>query len=412
MRQEYRYTIVPAIKRSLKGKTLTKVDNSLTDKAVNQMLVDLLGVPGQSAGKAQAKLENSIQNGTSTSAYSSAQANPVEAAEAKSSGSAGTAAAAGIGLIRDILGYVYAEHAANKAYERQNEYYDNHLSMQAKVNEYQEAGLNPMGLAGAGVGATSAPSVQQAQAPSTNAATEVLSALLNYKIQQRQIGVAEERNRITEKGIDSQIALREEQRLYQEKVNAWYDTLQMANLEKTEADTTKALAEAATEEQKSALLYQQAIAEYIRNKYAEQYNQGIIALQQAELRYKESATAENYARVKEINQHVQNMVLEGALTVAKTENMQQVTKNLGINEQMLRFNQEHQRADKTWQRIGQTIQSVQGITGAAANIFSCFTHIPAPPSSWQSNTYADAPAYMSTPSAYGTYGYSTGAMLD
>lgn len=76
------------------------------------------------------------------------------------------------------------------AYQRQNEFYNSHLSMPAKVKEYQDAGLNPMGLASAGVGATSAPSVQQA-APAVDLATSLVPSLLEYRAKMRELDIQE-----------------------------------------------------------------------------------------------------------------------------------------------------------------------------------------------------------------------------
>lgn len=362
-----RYYNLPPAYITGKGKKLT---GDFTDKLLNEMLYDLLGKPGVSAGKAQnsitANAGSSGMSGDSTSMYTAAQQDTYSGA-----GAGGTALGAGIGLIRDLIGYAHADKAAKVAYNRQNEFYDNHLSMAAKVDEYKEAGLNPMGLAGAGVGATSAPSVQQAETPQADAAVQVLGELLNYKAKMKQISVQE-------KGIDAQIEERIARAENIRKMNEWFDINQMASLKRVEADTNRLVAVAQTEEQKAALLFQQSVAQFIQNKYADEYNANMVALQQAELAYKESATAENYARIREINQHVQNMVLEGALTVAKTESMQATTKVLGIKADMLQFDKEHQRGNLIWQRVGQTISMVQGVTGSVANIFSCFTPLPKP----------------------------------
>lgn len=78
----------------------------------------------------------------------------------------------------------YNRQQAEQAYEWQNEFYNNHLSMPAKVQEYKDAGLNPMSLASAGVGATSAPNTQQA-APAVNP-MELLGNILGVINQTKQ----------------------------------------------------------------------------------------------------------------------------------------------------------------------------------------------------------------------------------
>jgi len=388
-----------SVKRDIRA-GVNRIDGDYTMQAVNGMLYELLGNPGVSAGKSKLAPVNtsSASSGSSPSAYSSAQMDTsVQSAALSSSGGGATAAGALINLVSTIGTMYYNDMAAKTAYQRQNEFYDNHIGMPAKVQEYQDAGLNPMALAGSGPGATSAPSVQPAAGADMSGLTSILGALLNYKAKMKDIEVRE-------KGIDAMVAERAERTIQLHKINEWFETNQMANLGKIEAETTRALAQASTEEQKSALLYQQAVAEYIRNKYADAYEQSILKLREAEVAYKNSATAENYARVTEINQHVQNMVLEGALIVAKTQNMNQVTKNLGIREDMLKFNKEHLKADKVWQRIGQTISAVQGASGAVANVFSCFTPIPSPAFKSGASQNLNYPNYGSSPE-YGEPGF-------
>lgn len=373
------YRLEASYKRGIRGKTLQPITNDYTMREVNSMLSRLLGTPGKNAGKAQNALSASAgtaSNGMNTSAYTSAQQasssiGSSAAAGASMGGPAGAAIGTAVGLVDTALSFL----SADIAYKRQKEFYDTRLSMPAQVSQFEEAGLNPMGLAG-GSGATSAPSVSPAD---VSGVTDVLGALLGYKAQMARIGVEQERVSAYREGVASQIALRQEQRITQEKINEWYDTNQVANLDKVESETERNLQAAATEEQKQALIFNQAIAQAIKNQYANEWERNSLALQEAELRYKESATAENYASVRVLSQKLQNMVLDAAYTVSKTENMQACTSYLGIKTDMLKFDKEHQRADKVWQRIGQAVSSVEGVTRSAANVFSCFTHIPAPP---------------------------------
>lgn len=365
-RKPIAYELEASVKRDIRA-GVNRIDGDYTMQAVNGMLYELLGTPGVSAGKSNLAPQTVYGSSGGSSAYTSAQMDlPVS-----SSGSSGGAVGSGIiGALVSLLGMAHADISAKKADERQRALYEDYYSPSAMVEQYKEAGLNPMGLAGGNTGTTTT-SGAQADTPDLGGVTSILGALLNYKARMKDIEVRE-------KGIDALVAERAERTRNLEKINEWFDTNQMANLGKIEAETSRAIAQASTEEQKAALLYQQAIAEYIRNKYADAYEQSILRLREAEIAYKSSATAENYARVNEINQHIQNMVLEGALTVAKTESMQQVTRNLGIKESMLRFDMDHQKGNLIWQRIGQSISAVQGVTGAVANVFSCFTPIPKP----------------------------------
>lgn len=241
---------------------LSKITDNYVEKSINGMLIDLLGEPGKSAGKAEPKggaYEASMgYNTPSAYDYISAQRDAAyqNAFGESSNGPAQGMdwAAQGIGLIRDIIGYGYSAWSAKKAYQRQNEYYDNHLSMPAKVAEYEAAGLNPYGLAGAGVGATSAPSVAQAQTPSADGAVSVLTALLDYKAKMKQISVEEKRVGIEQEKLP---AMLEQMFTTAEKNRAnteWYGvatqkateevSLVKANVAKVFADAEKVSAEA------------------------------------------------------------------------------------------------------------------------------------------------------------------------
>lgn len=380
--------ITPSLKRAIRGKTLKPITEDYTMKEVDRALTSLLGSPGRNAGRAQRQMESGMAARSSGVGYSAPLAadQPVTTSSIGSStasgavtgGAAGAAIGFGLGMVDTLVNYFISQHNAKQAYERQNEFYNNHLSMPAKVEEYEEAGLNPMGLAGSGAGATSAPAVQPAETPESSGLVNLLGSLLSYKAQMARVEVDRQRVDVERESVASQIALREERRITQEKINAWYDTNQVANLDKIESETARNLEIARTEQEKQALIFNQAVAQEIKNKYADTWERNALDLQQAELRYKESATAENYAAVRVANQRVQNMVLDAAYTVSKTENMQVCTSYLGIKTDMLQFDKEHQRADKIWQRIGQTISGIEGVTRSAANVFSCFTHIPTP----------------------------------
>lgn len=94
----------------------------------------------------------------------------------------------GTALGTSLGGFALNQLGAEIAFRRQNKFYNEHLSMQAKAQEYAQAGLNPMSLAGAGAGATSAPQVPQATAPDMSS---ILGTLLDYKTKQRELDIRE-----------------------------------------------------------------------------------------------------------------------------------------------------------------------------------------------------------------------------
>lgn len=108
-----------------------------------------------------------------------------------------------LGIGRDLLGYAHADKAAQVAFDRQNDFYINHMSMSAKVAEFQEAGLNPMALGSSGPGATSAPSVQAGQTPSGESAFfGLLNTLLDYKLKNRELDIADRRVDVDSRRVD------------------------------------------------------------------------------------------------------------------------------------------------------------------------------------------------------------------
>ena len=148
------YTLETAIKRAFKGKTLESISvDELTDSILKAELANILGLPGTSAGNAQLAAVQSAQE--SAGSYSSAQMDSVG-----KSGSVGSGL--GLGSRLGNAGLMVGQFALNQLsadldMRRQENFYDSHFSMQAKADEYRKAGLNPMALGGAGVGATSAP---------------------------------------------------------------------------------------------------------------------------------------------------------------------------------------------------------------------------------------------------------------
>lgn len=99
-----------------------------------------------------------------------------------------TGSGIGTALATSLGGFALNQLGAEIAFRRQNKFYNEHLSMQAKAQEYAQAGLNPMALAGAGAGATSAPQVAAASAPDMS---NILGTLLDYKTKQRELDIRE-----------------------------------------------------------------------------------------------------------------------------------------------------------------------------------------------------------------------------
>lgn len=378
--------IEAAYKRAIRDGISNPINQDYTMEAVNGMLYSLLGTPGVSAGKSglagqstQANAGGLSSNGLDTSSYTSAQ---VDTPSAGSGSGGATAAAQGVGLLRDVLSYLYSEYSAKKAYERQNEFYDNHLSMSAKAKEYEEAGLNPMALAGAGVGATSAPSVQQAEAPNADGLTSVLTSLLGYKAQMAQIEVDKERVQAQKDDIASKIEYRASQKLYQDKINEWFDTNQIVDINKSIAETQKALEEINTEKTKqalnaagisekeanAALSIQLALQKQFEN--SPEYRQNVLRLQSAQSNMYNANAAHLYEDIKNLASQRDEIASRIALNYANTDIGKQQLINLGLTEKQIQFAVDHQKGDLIFQRINQVTGSLKDIGIAAAGITS------------------------------------------
>lgn len=380
-------------KRVLRDGISNPINQDYTMEAVNNMLYSLLGTPGKSAGKAQEQLDNQIQsgvgsNGTNPSAYSSAQVQSTPAQTGSSSGGTDPLTAGisgGIGLIRDIIGMFYNRKTDSIAFNRQNKFYEDHLSMSAKAQEYADAGLNPMGLAGSGVGATSAPSVQGTGMEGGSALVDVLGQLLNYKTRMAEIGIEKERVGAYKDDTASKIEYRAEQRLYQQKVNEWFDTNQIVSIDRQIAETKLAMEQVNTQiteqqlnqagvtkaEADAALSFQLGLQKQFEN--SPEYRNNTLRLQQAQANMYNADAAHLYEDIKNLASQRDEITSKIALNYANTDVGRQQLKNLGITEQQLQFAVDHQKGDLVFQRIGQVTSALKDVGVAAAGIASAAT---------------------------------------
>lgn len=373
---KYKQGLVMAVERAMKN-GYSKDDaynTSFMDSMLNRLLVDLLGYPGGSNKTSTSSSSSSADNGDSAYGYTAAQADAPAGGNITAVEPVSTAIAGGIGLIRDILGYAYSDHSAKQSYERQNEFYDAHQSMPAKVQEYRDAGLNPMGLGAAGVGATSAPSVDSAVNPGGSAAIDVLGQILNYKLQTRAMDLEDKRIGIEGKDVASKVEQRTQETLYQQKVNEWFETNQTVAINESIARTNDALEHINTQRTEQALNeagvtkdYAQAaltaqleIEKIIDNKYRDAWNRVNNNLARAQAKAANAAAAASTARAAYDSAAIENLVAErtrimnDALRIAaETGVIDAQLPILGLQKDQLQFAVDHQKGDLIWQRIGQ-----------------------------------------------------------
>lgn len=369
-------TLNASIKRALKGKTLEKIDSDdLLKIVLNAELASIIGTPGVSAG------QSSITPGESTSSYNAGQM------DAMPRTTSGVGSAIGFDAASTALSFGLNQISAYQAYQRQNAFYNNHLSMPAKVAEYKRAGLNPYLLGGAGVGATSAPNVDQASPVA--APGGVLSTILGYKTQMAAIHQQEESNRIREKSVDSEIAYRQEQQETQRKVNQWFDANQVVSLNKSIAETQDALQRVRTgaadealkgvqmsrEAALAALTIQQAIEKEIDNRYRDQWNRINNALMS-------SQTALNKEQAANLIEDRNRIIAAAVGQSLQNGKLAKEYRILGVQQDMYEFARDHQRGDLVWGRIGQSFDMLKdagvavGSIMGAANIAGAFSAKP------------------------------------
>lgn len=375
------YTLEASVKRAIRG-GVNRKDGDYTMQAINGMLYELLGTPGVSAGKSKLAPVNtmSASSGFSSSAYSSAQQDSsVQSANISSVGSGA------IGLLTTLLSMYYNDKAAQTAYNRQNEFYDNHLSMPAKVQEYQDAGLNPMALAGAGAGATSAPSVSPASTPDVSGLTGVLGSLLDYKARMAEVKVAEQKVAVERDDVTSKIEYRAEQKLYQQKINEWFEANQITSLGKAAAETKLALEQVNSEQMKqkldeagisekqanAALSFQLALQKEFEN--SADFRANTLALQRARANEANANAAQTYEGIKNLAAQRDEITSRIALNYANTDIGKQQLINLGLNEEQIRFAIQHQKGDLIFNRINQVTSSLKDIGIAAGGIAGAAT---------------------------------------
>lgn len=230
--------------------------------------------------------------------------------------------------------------------------------MPAKVQEYQEAGLNPMGLAGAGVGATSAPSVDMGQTPDIGGTISgLLGSLLNYKLGMKEIAAKNREIDIQGKNVASEIDYRATQKLYQEKINDWFDANQIASIGKMQAETKDALQRVNTgeadellklagvskTEAESALIFQEELQKLWEN--SPEWKQVELELKRAQTRSGNANAKNLYADIERLQAQRDNLIADGYLKVAQTDLGKQQLKNMGLEEKQIEFAISHQKGD-------------------------------------------------------------------
>ena len=250
---------------------------------------------------------NSTSASGGSSAYTSAQASPGSGAADGGFAFAGSGGAGALGLVGSLANIVYAEYARRQqnkfnhdeaiaAWERNEESYSRHFSMDAKVRSMRKLVSTLMVLLALVL-------VLLLFLLTLLLLLAMLCPLDLLKFLELFLttSLGHERNMIQARGIDAQIEERYASAELKRTINAWYGRQATANISKIEADTSLALAridteavqqalgaqKISTEYAKAALLFQQAIGEQIKNRYADAFEQNTLKLQAAEIALQE-----------------------------------------------------------------------------------------------------------------------------
>lgn len=200
-------------------------------------------------------------------------------------------------------------------YDLKEKFYQAHESMPAKVAEYQDAGLNPMLIAGSGpVAASTAPSASGASAPAMN---ELFSAILNYKLGQRKLDIEEQLlpYRQGELGTRSGLNIaraNEINTLLPERVeNLRENTNLLIERAVSEQYNQDLMAAGITQkEAEAALLVRQEAILAIDEKNRQRFLDIDMDLKSAQARMARAAASRDFAEVARIQQETANLQVE------------------------------------------------------------------------------------------------------
>lgn len=274
---------------------------------------------------------------------------------------------------------------ASIAYDRQKEYYEEYLSAPAQVRQYQQAGLNPMMLAGGAAGATS-PSVPQASTSSVSPLnlSEVLTSILNYKTNQRELDLREAE---LPSRIEANIA-------NARRSNTWSDyhgldvtsmaqqRLSSSSLALEQINTEKgkqALMEAqiSETEARASLTLEQAFNQFISNQYADSYYANEVALQENELALKEAQAAGAWADVARIK--ADTAVKAEQVYLVQSQFLGQIQQNKNLAEQfriltneadIAAYQNDKKKMTYFFDRMTQTVDAVTDVVDTGIDAYS------------------------------------------
>lgn len=213
---------------------------------------------------------------------------------------------------------------AEVSWQHQKEFQENYLSphaqMMSQAQAYQELGINKMAFAGQSAPGASSASAPQASAPSGGGdfnPAELLSTILNFKLGQRRLDIEEEllpykQDELwTRSGLNVSRAYEIETLLPSKVENLDASTDLMREQINTQETIQELNRVGVTRAQADALVsLRQAAILAIEGENKQRYLDSEIALNEANQQLAFAAASQNYARVKEITQNIENLKVE------------------------------------------------------------------------------------------------------
>lgn len=205
---------------------------------------------------------------------------------------------------------------AELAYQRQQEYYDQNLSMSARRRQYEEAGFNPALLVEGG--AASAPSVPQASAaPTAGNPSSFFTPLQVFSVVEKLMDIKMKQAEV--RNIDAETS-------HTNKETSWIDAYNTASIDSLKAGIDKVRSDIDVNEsvvEKNIQDVQESISRVSVNESTVQVNGALIDLHGSQKVLNECKAATerlNAQTIKEMLPYIQaRQEAEIALTNAKTE---------------------------------------------------------------------------------------------
>lgn len=259
------------------------------------------------------------------------------------------------------------------------EFFDKNESVPAQVQQYKDAGLNAMLIAGGG------PSVSASSAPAPGSAgsgspLDLLGMILNFAVQKQHVdnesALVEGRDLYNRSGAARNDATTERIRalIGPEKAKFEAETNRLiASLDNMAVERKLNESKISVNQAEAAVKIQDAAIKAIEAKHADEYWENYLTLQFLQGQLSKSQISRNYIEMREIEQEItnlqtanDNMIKEGIGIVLKNGAMAHEFEILGVQSA-------HESANQWIDHAERVSGIVTDIVGTAADVYSSVT---------------------------------------